>query len=164
MNRTHRNARLLEILAIEDNPADIRYMREIFREGRLANRVTALRDGESALRYLRGEGEFKTAVRPDLVLLDLNLPGLDGRQLLGEIRRDPRLADLPVIVLTTSSAMEDASLCYDLKAGACMVKPPDLGRFLKAAMCLENVGLGLVGAPAASKPRGRRIADLEANA
>ena len=156
MNKTHKNARLLEILAIEDNPADIRYMSEIFKEGRLANRITALRDGETALRYLRGEGEFSGAVKPDLVLLDMNLPGMDGRQILREIRRDPLLSGLAVIVLTTSSAMEDVSLSYDLKASSYMVKPPDLGQFMKAAMCLESVGLGLVAAPPAAPKHAKR--------
>jgi CheY-like chemotaxis protein len=157
MRKTHKNARLLEILVVEDNPADIRYMSEIFKEGRLANRVTAMRDGDTALRYLRGEGEFAGAVKPDLVLLDLNMPGKDGRKVLEEIRRDPLLSGLPVIILTTSSAMEDVSLSYDLKANSYMVKPADLNQLLKVSMCLDNVGVGLVAAPAPAeknrKPR-----------
>lgn len=156
MRKTHKNARLLEILVVEDNPADIRFMSEIFKEGRLANRVTAMRDGEAALRYLRGEGEFEGAVKPDLVLLDLNMPGKDGRQVLEEIRNDPLLSHLPVIILTTSSAMQDVSLSYDLKANSYMVKPADLGQLMKVAMCLDDVGLGLVAAPPpAVKPRRR---------
>jgi CheY-like chemotaxis protein len=147
MKKTHKNARLLEIMVVEDNPADIRFMSEIFKEGRLANRLTSMRDGNEAMRYLRGEGEYAGAVKPDLVLLDLNMPGKDGRQVLEEIRRDPLLAGLPVIVLTTSSAIEDVSLSYDLKANSYMVKPVELGQLLKVAMCLDNVGVGLVAPP-----------------
>jgi len=155
MKMNHKSARLLEILAVEDNPADIRYMSEIFKEGRLANRVTAMSDGDAALRYLRGEGEFAGVVRPDLVLLDLNMPGMDGRKVLEEIRRDPRLSQLPVIVLTTSSSMDDVSLTYDLKANSYMVKPADLNQLIRVAMCLDNVGIGLVAAPAGKKKLGR---------
>ncbi len=164
MNKTHKNARLLEILTVDDNPADVRYMSEIFTEGRLANRITAMRDGESALRYLRGEGEYSEAVKPDLVLLDLNMPGMDGRQMLGEIRRDPLLRNLAVIVLTTSCAMEDVNLSYNLKASAYMVKPPDLSQLVKAVMCLENMGLALVAAPPVkNKARGREKKDTGKN-
>lgn len=152
MNKRHKSTRLLEILAVEDNPADIRYLNEIFKEGKLANRVTALQDGDSALRYLRGEEEYAGALRPDLVLLDLNMPGKDGRKVLEEIRRDPALSGLPVIVLTTSSSLDDVSLSYDLKADSYMVKPPDLGQLLKVASCLGNVGVALVAAP---RPKGK---------
>lgn len=147
MNKTHKNARLMEILVVEDNPADIRFMSEIFKEGRLANRVTAMRDGDSAMRYLRGEGEFAGAVKPDLVLLDLNMPGKDGRKVLEEIRKDPLLSHLPVIILTTSSAMEDVSRSYDLQANSYMVKPADINQLIKVGMCLEGVGLALVATP-----------------
>ncbi len=155
MRKTHKNARLLEILVVEDNQADIRFMSEIFKEGRLANRVTALRDGDSALRYLRGEGEFAGAVKPDLVLLDLNMPGMDGRRVLEEIRRDPLLCALPVVILTTSSAVEDVSLTYDLKASSYMVKPVDLGQLIRVALCLDNVGFGIVAAAEPRKPARR---------
>jgi CheY-like chemotaxis protein len=148
MNRTHKNARLIEILVVEDNPADIRFMSEIFKEGRLANRVTSLRDGEEAMRNLRGEGAHAGTVKPDLVLLDLNMPGKDGRKVLEEIRKDPLLHQLPVIVLTTSSAIEDVSLSYDLNATLYMVKPVNLDQLIRVAMCLENAGLGIVAAPA----------------
>jgi CheY-like chemotaxis protein len=144
MNKMHKSSRLMEILVVEDNPADIRFMSEIFKEGRLANRVTAMRDGDSAIRYLRGEGEFAGAVKPDLVLLDLNMPGTDGRKVLEEIRKDPLLSHLPVIILTTSSAMEDVSLSYDLQANSYMVKPADINQLIKVSMCLEGVGLALV--------------------
>ncbi len=147
MKKTHTNARLLEILVVEDNPADIRYLAEVFKEGRLANRVTAMRDGDAALRYLRGEGEYLGAVKPDLVLLDLNLPGTDGRMVLSEIRRDPLLTGLPVIVLTTSSLAEDVSRSYDMRADSYMTKPVDLGQLLRAAACLTGVGLALVAPP-----------------
>jgi chemotaxis family two-component system response regulator Rcp1 len=151
MNKRHKSARLIEILAVEDNPADIRYLSEVFSECRLANRVTAARDGETALRCMRGEGEFQETLRPDLVLLDLNMPGMDGKAVLAEIRADPRIADIPVIVLTTSSSLDDVSSSYGLKANSYMVKPPDAGQLLRVGMCLENMGLGLVALPKVKK-------------
>ena len=147
MLKRHKNARLLEILAVEDNPADIRFLNEVFKDGRLANRLTAMRDGDSALRYLRGEREFAGAVKPDIVLLDLNLPGKNGWQVLGEIRRDPLLSELPVIVLTTSSSEDDISRGYELRANAYLVKPPDMGQFIQAVLSIGTAGLGLVAAP-----------------
>jgi CheY-like chemotaxis protein len=155
MRKTHKNARLLEILLVEDNPADVRFLNEVLKEARLVNRVTALPDGDSALRYLRGQGECAGAVKPDLVLLDLNLPGKDGRKVLAEIRRDPLLSALPVIVLSTSSAPDDITLSYDLGATCYLVKPADPVQLIQAALRLESVELGLV-APAAralKKPR-----------
>jgi chemotaxis family two-component system response regulator Rcp1 len=147
MRKTHKNAKLLEILLVEDNPADIRFINEVLKEARLANRVTPLADGDSALRYLRGQGEYAGAVKPDLVLLDLNLPGKDGRKLLAEIRRDPLLSALPVIVLSTSSAPDDVAFSYDLGATCYLVKPADPVQLIQAALRLENVELALV-APA----------------
>lgn len=158
MMKTHKNARLLELLLVEDNPADARYMEEIFRDGRFANRLTTVADGERALRYLRGEGEFAGAVKPDLVLLDLNLPGKNGFNVLEEIRRDPLLYALPVIILTTSSSADDVKLGYELSADAYLVKPPDPARLLLAAMSLGNVGIGLV-APTAGRARGQAGGD-----
>ncbi|HBA61421.1 MAG TPA: hypothetical protein DCZ92_11515 [Elusimicrobia bacterium] len=153
MNKTHKNAKMLEILAVEDNPADIRYLSEVFKEGRLLNRVTAVADGDAALRCLRGEGEYAGSVRPDLVLLDLNMPGKDGRAVLEEMRRDPALAAVPVIVLTTSSSVDDVSRSYDLKANSYMVKPPDLGQLLKVCMCLDNIGVALSALPAKKRQK-----------
>lgn len=158
MRKTHRKARLLEILLVEDNPADVRLLQELFKEGRLANSVTALPDGDSALAYLRGKGKYAGAVKPDLVLLDLNLPGHDGRGILAEIRRDPLLARLPVAILSTSSAPEDSALGYDLGAVSYLVKPPDLGQLLHAALLVENFGLALVATepPPARRRKGVR--------
>jgi len=155
MRKTHKNARLLEILLVEDNPADVRFLNEVFKEARLANRVTALADGDSALRYLRGQGDCSGAVKPDLVLLDLNLPGKDGRKVLAEIRRDPLLSALPVIVLSTSSAPDDVQLSYDLGATFYLVKPADPVQLIRAALRLENVELALV-APAAGARKSAR--------
>ena len=147
MNDKYENARLLEILAVDDNPADLRFMTETFREGKLLNRVTSVTDGETALRCLRGEGEFAGAVKPDLVLLDINMPEQDGQAVLEEIRRDPALSGLPVIMLTTSSSADDVTRSYALKADSYMVKPPDLGQLIKSAACLENIGMALVALP-----------------
>ena len=155
MKGAHADARLLEILVLEDNPADIRYMAEVFKDARLANRVTALRDGDSALRYLRGEGEYAGSPRPDLVLLDLNLPGTDGRQVLAAIRRDPLLRTLPVIVLTTSTLAEDVSRSYDMRADSYMTKPVDMPQLIRAVMCLDGIGLALVAQRPPAEPPAR---------
>ena len=154
MIRRHKRARLLEVLLVEDNQADARYLREIFREERIVNRVTVLQDGYSALRYLRGEGDYAGTLRPDIVLLDINLPGRSGLLVLEEIRRDPQLSGLPVILLSTSSAPDDIKAGSDLKADGYLVKPPDPGRLLSAVAALDGFGVALV-APAQTRRRER---------
>src|SRR5262245_27193502 len=104
--------RPVEILLVEDNPADVRLTREVFREGDVANRMNVVRDGEEAMEYLRHEGRYRDVPRPDLVLLDLNLPRKDGREVLAEIRADPALTTLPVVVLSTSTASVDVRDTY----------------------------------------------------
>src|SRR5437763_382659 len=105
-------SRLIEILLVEDNPADVRLTQEAMRESKLLNRLNVARDGAEALAYLRGEGQYAGRTRPDLILLDLNLPKVDGREVLVEIKNDENLKSIPVIVLTTSEADEDILKSY----------------------------------------------------
>jgi CheY-like chemotaxis protein len=122
MNRTAAG-RTLEILMVEDNPGDVRLVTEVVSEAKLHARLSAVRDGEEGLAFLRREGKYAQAPIPDLVLLDLNLPRKDGRELLAEIKRDPHLRHLPVIVLTTSRAEQDILKSYDLHANCYIIKP-----------------------------------------
>src|SRR5262245_15046004 len=122
--------RPVEILLVEDNPADIRLMREVFREANVANRISVVMDGEQAMAFLRHEGPYHDVHRPDLVLLDLNLPRKDGRQVLAEIRDDPRLTTLPVVVLSTSTADVDVRDTYQHHANVFMVKPIGFEEFV----------------------------------
>src|ERR1700710_721119 len=116
----------IEILLVEDNPADVRLTQEALREGKVKNNLSVARDGEEALAFLRREGE----PRPDLILLDLNLPRRDGREVLKEIKSDPRLMSIPVVVLTTSEAEVDIVKSYSLHANCYITKPVDLEQFI----------------------------------
>ena len=135
--------RPLEILLVDDNPADVRLTREALGDGRLSHSLSVARDGEEALDYLRREG----ATRPDVVLLDLNLPRKDGREVLAELRADAELHSLPVVVLTASQAEEDVLRSYDLRADGYLTKPVGLDRF---AGVLDR----LLGFAASSAPVG----------
>jgi CheY-like chemotaxis protein len=119
-----------QILLVEDNPADIRLTREALNEGAFAHCLSLAVDGEEALAYLRREGAYATAPRPDLILLDLNLPKVDGAHVLAEIKSDKALRRIPVIVLTTSSAERDVVKAYDLYANSYITKPLDLHNFM----------------------------------
>jgi len=115
--------RISEILLVDDNPASARLLREALKDGLVRCRVTAVEDGERALALLRGEGAYTLAVRPDLILLDLNLPKINGHELLATLKADPTLRSIPVIILTTSQAEEDKALSYLLGADRFLVKP-----------------------------------------
>lgn len=137
----------IEILLIEDNPADIRLTQEAFREARLRNTVHVVQDGVSAMAFIRQAAPFQNAPRPDLVLLDLNLPKKDGREVLREIKADPHTRLIPVVVLTTSDDEEDVLRSYDLHANAYLVKPIDVLRFIKMIQSLESFWLSVVKLP-----------------
>lgn len=137
----------IEILLVEDNPGDIRLTQEVFREGRLANRLHIARDGIEAMAHLRREGPYAQAVRPDLILLDLNLPRKDGREVLAEIKADQELRRIPVVVLTTSSADQDILKAYDLHANCYLTKPVDLEAFIDVVRSIEEFWLALVKLP-----------------
>jgi two-component system, chemotaxis family, response regulator Rcp1 len=139
--------RSIDILLVEDNPGDVRLTKEALREGKVRNNLYVAPDGVEALRFLRREGEHQDAVRPDLILLDLNLPKKDGREVLGEIKNDPQLRTIPVVVLTSSQAEQDICRAYDLHANAYVTKPVDLDQFIVAVKSIESFWLTIVQLP-----------------
>lgn len=145
-----------EILLVEDNPGDVFLTQEAFREGRLAHRLSVVEDGEEAMRFLRREGKHSNAPQPDLILLDLNLPRKDGRELLGEVKTDPELRQIPVIVLTTSGAEQDIARAYKLHANCYLTKPIQMDDFLKTIRSVEEFWLSVVRLPGKQPPGGTR--------
>jgi CheY-like chemotaxis protein len=137
----------IQILLVEDQPADVRLTKEILADGKVANDVHVATDGEQAMAFLRRQGEFAGSPRPDLVLLDLNLPRMDGREVLAEIKSDPELLRTPVIVLTTSSAERDVLDAYKHRANAYVTKPIDLDEFVSAVASIEQFWLTFVRLP-----------------
>jgi len=144
--------RLAEILLVEDDPADALLMRRALTQSRLSLNLTWVEDGEEALDYLRDPGR-NGAVRPDLVLLDLNMPKKSGHVVLAEIREDPKLTDLPVVILTTSQAEEDVARSYALHANAYIAKPVGLPGFLKVVESIDGFWFSVVVLPEARKTR-----------
>lgn len=136
-----------EILLVEDNPGDVRLTREAFREGVVVKNLHVVGDGVEALSFLRREGQFKDSPRPDLILLDLNLPKKDGRQLLGEIKADPSLKKIPVLVLTTSQSETDIEHCYNLHVNCYLSKPLDIDEFFEIVESIEEFWLRRVKLP-----------------
>ena len=141
------NSKTIEILLVEDNPGDARLTREAFNEGRLLNNLTVVGDGVEALAYLRQQGKYGESTRPDLVLLDLNLPKKDGREVLAELKADEHLRTIPVVVLTTSNAKEDVMRAYGSYANCYIKKPVDLDQFLRVVQSIESFWLTLVKLP-----------------
>ena len=146
----------LEILLVEDNLADIRLTQEALSESRIVASLNVVTDGVKALTYLRREGRHSGAAVPDLILLDLNLPRKSGRELLAEIKADPSLARIPVVILTTSIAEEDIAGCYDLHANCYIAKPVDLERFIAVVRAIGDFWFGIVRLPPSGRDRGRR--------
>ena len=138
---------LFEILLVEDNPGDVLLTQEAFREGRLAHRLSVVEDGEEAVRFLRREGTYAEAPKPDVILLDLNLPKKDGRELLAEIKEDPALRYIPIIVLTTSDAEQDVWKAYKLHANCYLTKPVNLDDFIRKIRSFEDFWLTVVRLP-----------------
>ncbi|MBW5445626.1 response regulator [Cohnella sp. CFH 77786] len=138
---------IVEILLVEDNPGDVRLIVEVLKEGKIRNRLNVALDGEQALAYLRREGEYQGAVQPDIILLDLNLPKIDGHGVLAVIKEDPALRHIPVIVLTTSEADQDILKAYEHHANCYITKPVDLEQFLGVVRSLENFWLTIVKLP-----------------
>ncbi len=137
----------MKILLVEDNLADIRLTQEVFREGQIPSELFTVKDGEEAIDFLRRRGKYAGASRPDLVLLDLNLPKKNGKEVLREIKSDKNLAPIPVIVLTTSKAEEDVCRSYDLHANCFITKPFDLDRFIAVARAIEHFWFRIVQLP-----------------
>jgi chemotaxis family two-component system response regulator Rcp1 len=143
----------VEVLLVEDNPGDIRLTKEALREGRLLNNVSVVADGVEALLFLRRQGKYAQAPKPDLILLDLNLPKKDGREVLAEIKADPNLRRIPVVVLTTSAAEEDILRTYDLHANCYITKPVDLEQFLRVVKSIEDFWVSIVKLPSSETVR-----------
>ncbi|MDQ3339876.1 MAG: response regulator [Myxococcota bacterium] len=141
----------IEILLVEDNAGDVRLTQEALREGKVKNNLTIARDGEEALKLLRREPPFENAARPDLILLDLNLPRKDGRQVLQDIKSDPKLQAIPVVVLTTSNAEADIMKSYQLHANCYITKPVDLDQFITVVKSIDEFWLSIVKLPAERK-------------
>ena len=137
----------IEILLIEDNAGDARLAREALHDAKVSNHLTWIADGVEALAYLRREGQFEKALRPDLILLDLNLPRKDGREVLSEIKTDDKLKRIPVVILTTSQAEEDILRAYHLNANCYISKPVDLDQFIKVVRTIEDFWLTIVKLP-----------------
>ncbi|MBC8505087.1 MAG: response regulator [Anaerolineales bacterium] len=143
--------RAVEILLVEDNPGDIRLTREALKEGKVSNNLYIAKDGVEGLEFLRREGEHANAIRPDLVLLDLNLPRMDGRELLEIIKADDDLKRIPVVILTTSKSEEDVLETYNLHANCYITKPVDLDQFLKVVKTIEDFWMTIVKLPSNSE-------------
>lgn len=137
----------VEMLLVEDSPDDVLLTREALKEAKISNNLSVVRDGVEAMSYLRKEGRFKDAMRPELILLDLNLPKKDGREVLAEIKNDQYLKSIPVVILTTSEAEEDVVKTYKLHANCYITKPIDLNQFIKVAKSIEDFWFDIVRLP-----------------
>jgi two-component system, chemotaxis family, response regulator Rcp1 len=137
----------VNILLVEDNPGDIRLTKEVLKEGKIKNNLSVVMDGEEAILFLKKQGQYKDAITPDIILLDLNLPKKDGREVLEDIKSDPELMMIPVIVLTTSSAERDIANTYAQHANCYITKPVDFNQFIKVVKSIENFWLSVVKLP-----------------
>jgi CheY-like chemotaxis protein len=137
----------IEILLVEDNEGDVGLVEEVFEDARIRNIIHVAEDGEEAMQFLNKEKKFVNAPTPDLILLDLNLPGKDGREVLEEIKTNNKLKSIPVVVLTTSKAEEDIIKSYDLHANSYITKPVDFDQFIKVVKSIEDFWLEVVKLP-----------------
>ena len=142
-----RNGDPVEILLVEDNPGDVRLTREALEEGKVLNNLNVARDGVEAMAFLRRQGRYAEARRPQLILLDLNLPRKDGREVLAEIKGDGNLKRIPVVVLTTSGAEQDVFDSYDLQANCYITKPIELDLFLETVRSMGDFWMNVVKLP-----------------
>lgn len=139
--------RPIEILLVEDSPGDVRLAQEVFLESKVINNLSVARDGEEALAFLKKKGDFHNSPTPDIILLDLNLPRIDGREVLTEIKNDPKLMRIPVVVLTMSDAETDIVRSYNLRANCYIKKPLELNGFIEIIKAVENFWLSIVKLP-----------------
>jgi two-component system, chemotaxis family, response regulator Rcp1 len=139
--------RPIEILLVEDNPGDVRLTVEGLKESKVRNKLHVAGDGVEAMEFLRRQGRHVGAIRPDLILLDLNLPRMDGREVLAEIKSDPKLKTIPVVVLTTSRAEQDVLRSYELQANCYITKPVDLEQFIAVVRSIEDFWFTIVTLP-----------------
>ncbi|MBI1225470.1 MAG: response regulator [Bacteroidetes bacterium] len=136
-----KKTRPVNILLIEDNPGDVRLAQEAFKEGNLEVHLDVVMDGLEAINYLQKQGPYQESIRPDLILLDLNLPKKDGREVLGEIKHDPKLRSIPVVILTTSNAEQDVIHSYNLHVNCYINKPVDFDKFFEIIKKIEDFWL-----------------------
>jgi len=136
-----------DILLVEDNPGDVRLAQETLKESKVSNQLHVVEDGVEALAYLRKKGKYREAVRPDLILLDLNLPKKDGKEVLAEIKEDPDLKRIPVVVLTISSDEADILKTYNLHANCYITKPVNINQFHKVVKAIDNFWFAIVKLP-----------------
>jgi CheY-like chemotaxis protein len=141
------DSRPAEILLVEDNPGDVRLTKEALRDGKLTTRLSVVNDGVEALAFLHREGQYANAPRPDMILLDLNLPLKDGREVLAEIKADPDLRPIPVVIITSSEAEQDILKTYQLNANCYVTKPVDLEQFIKVVHNIHDFWLTVVKLP-----------------
>jgi two-component system, chemotaxis family, response regulator Rcp1 len=149
--QTSKNVRPVQILLVEDNPGDVRLTIEALKEAKVVNKLTVVKDGIEALSLLRRQGQHARAARPDLILLDLNLPRKDGREVLAEIKADDNLKHIPVVILTTSQDEQDVLKSYNLYANCYITKPVDLEQFITVVKSIEHFWLGIVVLPTNGK-------------
>jgi CheY-like chemotaxis protein len=147
MTTTTTAGRPIEILLVEDNPGDVRLTKEALKEDKLSNNLHVVGDGMDALAWLRRQGDYTDSPRPDIILLDLNLPRKDGREVLSEIKSDDELKRIPVVVLTTSRAEEDVLKAYNFNANCYITKPVDLEQFIKVVKSIKDFWLSIVKLP-----------------
>lgn len=145
----------IEILLVEDNPGDVRLTREALKEGKVYSNLHTVKDGVEAMQFLRRQGKYSSVPRPDIILLDLNLPKKDGREVLQEIKTDDALKRIPVVVLTTSKAEEDVLRTYNLHANCYVTKPVDLEKFMVVVKTIDVFWLTVVTLP----PNGQKSID-----
>jgi CheY-like chemotaxis protein len=142
------HGKLIRVLLVEDSPEDVLLTRESLKEAKVANELLVVDDGESALDFVNQRGDYEDAPRPDVIILDLNLPKKDGREVLQELKEDPELKHIPIVVLTTSTSDEDVLSSYKHHANAFVRKPVTLDRFLEITTVIDDFWLGIVTLPA----------------
>lgn len=152
MSSTAQADHAINVLLVEDSLPDVELTQQAFKDAKFCNPLFVVRDGEQALRFLRRQTPFENAERPDLVLLDLNLPKVNGREVLAAIRADPRLSLLPVVILTTSQSEEDVIRSYQLKANAYVTKPVDASSFISIVRQIQHFWISVVTLPPRDAP------------
>lgn len=143
----NQNIKQVEILLVEDNPGDVRLTKEALKESKIYNNLHVVMDGEEAMKFLRKEGKYKKEVTPDLIILDLNLPKKDGREVLQEVKEDKELRRIPVVILTVSSNEEDILASYNAYANCYIKKPVDLNQFEKVVKLIDDFWFSIVKLP-----------------
>jgi two-component system response regulator len=151
---TYTNVRPVQILLVEDNSGDVRLTIEALKEAKVLNKLMVVKDGVEALSLLRQEGQYAQVTPPDLILLDLNLPKKDGREVLAEIKSDDKLKHIPVVILTTSRDEQDVLKSYNLHANCYISKPVELDQFIRVVKSIEDFWLGIVVLPKGEKSKG----------